>query len=243
MGLALCPKALGFFAFVSVLTCVLDLAVCAAREAFASSPQKACASARASKCETKCETKCATAPNLKDWSTTHVSSDEDTTNIVIDAPGVRTEDVKVGIIGEAMLEITGQSAKGPHRFGVHRRVVLPRDADVNSAVVEHKDGQLKIVVKRKPVKFIPVHSGPAVPAHKTKAKKNEVEKKEVEKDDVQKESEKELEKEAKEEPKEASTSTSSEEPAGAPLASSRSSQGRGTSRDRGRKERKEGGPP
>merc|ERR1711998_164367 len=86
------------------------------------------------------------------WSSVRTFETDESVRVVVSTPGVATADLKVSVVDDSILEIQGQTVKGPHVFGLRRRVLLPRAIDVSSAAVTHKDGELVISLNRvKPV--------------------------------------------------------------------------------------------
>lgn len=103
----------------------------------------------------------------RDLSSVRIQKDEDEMRITLAAPGVRSEDLDVSVLGNA-LTVTGSTTRGNEVFRVHRSVAFHEDVDVESAAASHAHGVLTLVLKRKQGKRIPVvlarAEEPAAPA-------------------------------------------------------------------------------
>jgi len=96
------------------------------------------------------------APEM-DWSTVRsIDTEDESVRLVIAAPGVKTSDLKVSVEEGTTLVVKGKSETAEACYSVHRRIVPPRNVDVDSAVVTSRDGIVEIVMTRKPIKRIPV---------------------------------------------------------------------------------------
>lgn len=151
-------RALCFFAFLSIVSsavCFVARAVaCVACKCRAEAARSSCCPVRAS--ATSSTSGCSKeSEKVRDVSSSpQCSVTDEEVRVAVAAPGVRSADLKVHV-EDGTLVVTGRITKGAETYGVHRRVVVPRVADLETAVASHADGELVVTMQRK-LKRIPV---------------------------------------------------------------------------------------
>jgi len=77
-----------------------------------------------------------------------VKIDEDKITVVFALPGLRSEDLEVKVLDDHVLQVSGTTKKGSHKFEVAEQIQLPA-LDIESMSATHEDGVLSVEFKRK----------------------------------------------------------------------------------------------
>lgn len=99
----------------------------------------------------------------RDLSSVSVQESAEGLRVIVAAPGLKPEDLKVSVVDDA-LHVHGETKTAGELYVVDRKIVPPRRVDLDSVSCSHADGVLTILLSRKAAKSIPVTKGVAVTA-------------------------------------------------------------------------------